>query len=925
MKMTPMMEQYLGAKQQHPEAILFFRMGDFYEMFFEDATTASQAIGLTLTARNKGDADEVPMAGVPHHAADGYIAKLLEKGFAVAICEQLEDPKEAKGLVRRGVTRVITPGTVLDVDKLDERSQNFLAAVGIGQSKEEHCFGLAFVDASTGEFQVTEVQDVGELVAELSRVRPREIVVASGDHEVFGGLDRRVPGTVVRVVDDANFDPKTVLEAIGQGDVYGDADRLETTHRVDVETARGFFASVDRAGFRNAVGPRRAVAGVLSYLVYTQRGVSAHISQLQPYKVEDFLVIDESTRANLELMETLMGGRKVGSLLHAIDRTTTAIGARRLRSWLTYPLVDVVRVRRRHAAVGELKADLGKRDKVRELLGRTYDIERLTGKVTGGLANARDLVQLRSTLEIIPEVRAALKDSEAELLRIIADRLDPCEELRQVIDEGLVDDPPTGVKDGGLVREGFNAELDELISISRDGKDWLLRYETSERERTKISSLKVKYNKVFGYFIEISRANFHLVPDDYIRKQTLANAERFFTPALKEYEEKVLTAEDRRVEIEYQIFEEIRSVAATYVVRLRHVAYLLSTLDVLAGLAEVAHLNDYCCPEVDQTNDLLIEDGRHPVVEQTLKDVRFVPNSARLDCQDHQLLVITGPNMAGKSTVIRQVALITLMAQMGSFVPARSARIGMVDKVFSRVGASDNLARGHSTFMVEMTETAYILNNATSRSLIILDEIGRGTSTYDGLSIAWAVVEHLHGEIGAKTLFATHYHELTELAEQLPGVKNYNIACKEWKDDIIFLRKLVPGPANRSYGIQVGRLAGLPVAVVERAKEILLNLETADHDEGGASVIGRHVGGEAGDVGEEPQLNLLSTMLAGPVAPRRGKVNGTGTGAGPMPQAVPAHLSAVVDLLDGLSLDVTTPLDALNALYRLKALVRQAD
>ncbi len=941
MKITPMMEQYLDAKQHYPDALLFFRMGDFYEMFFEDAVTAAREVGLTLTARNKGEPDEIPMAGVPHFACEGYIAKLLERGLTVAICEQLEDPKATKGLVRRGVTRVITPGTVLDAESLDARAHNYLAAVCLAPGKKDLRFGLAYLDASTGDFQATELQDTGELLSELGRVAPREVVVPRGEEAVFAEIERRLPGVHLRVTDPAGFDPQTTLARIEGGDAL-DSDKVQETHWIEPATAASFFQAIDHAHFAQPEGPRRAVAGVLAYLIYAQRGVSAHITQLQPYQVKDFLILDESTRANLELTETLMGGRKVGSLLNTLDQTATAMGARRLRSWLQYPLVNAARIQRRLDAVGELKDNLGAREHLRDLLGQTYDIERLTGRVTSGLANARDLLQLKASLAVIPRVREVLLDARSELLRIVSDRLDPCEELCDLIARAIADEPPTHLREGGLIRRGYHPELDDLIEISEHGKDWILRYEARERERTGISSLKVKYNKVFGYFIEITRANFDKVPDDYLRKQTLANAERFYTLDLKEYEDKVLNAEDRRVELEYQLFEELRATAATYVARLRHIAYMLSTLDVLTTLALLAHTHGYARPEIHDGPEIIIHEGRHPVVEHTLQDGRFVPNSVHLDCKENQLMIITGPNMAGKSTVIRQVALITLMAQMGSFVPAASARIGVVDKIFSRVGASDNLAKGQSTFMVEMTETAHILRNATSKSLIILDEIGRGTSTYDGLSIAWSVAEFLHDEVGAKTLFATHYHELTELPNTHPGVRNFNIAVKEWNDDIIFLRKLVPGPANRSYGIQVGRLAGLPDHVVDRAKEILANLEAASHDEGGASLIGRHGASGGPQPKPAPDSPQLSLLALNPAASKQQAARAAGSArniaaiaAAPAPTPAPAPAPApaplhpalreALEAIKGLSLETTTPLEALNLLFQLKKRVQSVE
>ena len=902
MKITPMMEQYLSAKSQYDDAILFFRMGDFYEMFYEDAVEASQAVGLTLTARHKGEAHEVPMAGVPHHAAEGYISKLISKGFKVAICEQLEDPKATKGLVKRGVTRVITPGTVLSPDNLDEKAHNFLAAVSVGQTKKGFGFGLAYVDASTGEFQATELSDISAVLGELTRVQPREVLWSADEATIFEDLRARLPQLSFRACPASDFDKETILGKIEAGDALADSHKVETAHWASRSTAEAYFQTVDQASFRHSEGVQKAVAGVLGYLIYTCRGVSAQITHLQVYQSDDFLMLDDSTRTNLELTETMMGGRRKGSLLSAIDYTVTAMGGRRLRNWLSYPLVNVVRIRRRHDAVSELKQSLDLRDRVRDFLKQTYDIERLTSKVTSGSANGRDLVQLKASLDVIPEIRGVLSDCRSDLLRIVGERLDPCEELRERIDAAIVEEPPAGVKDGGLIKKGFHPELDELIEISQDGKDWLLRYEATERKRTNITSLKVKYNKVFGYFLEVTKANLHLVPEDYMRKQTLTNSERYITPELKEYEEKVLSAEDRRIDLEYKLFEEVRAFAASQVVRLGHVAYLLSTLDVLGGLGELAHMHDYCRPTMTNGPSITIEEGRHPVVEQTLNDARFVPNNITLNREDAQLLLITGPNMAGKSTVIRQVALVSLLAQMGSFVPAKSAELGVVDKIFSRVGASDNLAKGHSTFMVEMTETAHILQNATAHSLIILDEIGRGTATFDGLSIAWAVAEHLHNQVGAKTLFATHYHELTSLSDSLRGVQNWNIAVKEWKDNIVFLRKLLPGPANRSYGIQVGRLAGLPDTVVARAKTILAKLESQDH----AARAHPASPPPASTLPEQDSVAGQLNLLQSPSAP-------------PQVETTEAPSNALEDEIRGLALNTMTPLEALNTLFALQS------
>ena len=892
MKMTPMMEQYLSAKDGHPDAILFFRMGDFYEMFFEDAVTVSRELDLTLTARNKGDVDEVPMAGVPHHAAENYIGRLVQKGYKVAVCDQLEDPRQVKGIVARGVTRVITPAVGLADGQLEARAHHYLGAVRASPKRGDHAWGIALIDVSTGDFRATEVGDLTQLIAELDRARPAELLIDQTDLQVIRpDLELRLPATTLREMPPASFDKERVLEALLNH------ERVESQlaqERYFTTEVGAFFTSVTSFGFQSANAVDSAVAAILGYLAYTQQGVAQHITQLECYRCDDYLMLDEATRANLELTETLMGGRRSGSLISVLDETVTAMGGRKLRQWLGHPLVDLARIVARHAAVEELTGSLGLREDLRDSLRDTYDVERLTGKVSQGTANARDLLNLQKTLAQIPNVMERLAGATAPLLMELRDALDPCEDLQALLARALVDEPPVTLREGGMLHMGYHDELDELIELSRDGKDWLLRYEATERENTGITSLKVKYNRVFGYFIDITRANLHLVPDHYIRKQTLANSERYFTEELKEYEEKVLTANDRRMALEFSLFEELRRECATYLGRLHRTARWLATLDVLAGLAEVAYRHDYRRPEMSADTSLFIEDGRHPVVERHMGGERFVPNTVTLDRDENQLLIITGPNMAGKSTVIRQVALISLLAQMGSFVPAASARLGIVDKIFSRVGASDNLAKGQSTFMVEMTETAHILRSATDRSLIILDEIGRGTATYDGLSIAWAVAEFLHDDIGAKTLFATHYHELTSLSETLHGVSNFNIACKEWKDDIIFLRRLVPGPANRSYGIQVGRLAGLPDSVVQRAKNILSNLETTSHDASGNPVLARESDGSTRSRDNGAQLSLFSMG----------------------PSLTPAEQRAL-EALKSMVPETMTPIEALNLLFGL--------
>ncbi len=840
-KLTPMLQQYLDVKQRYPDTILFFRLGDFYEMFFEDAVLVAKEVGLTLTSRNRGSDDEVPMAGMPHHSSAGYVSQLIAKGYTVAICDQLEDPSVAKGIVKRDVVRIITPGVVLDSDNLDAARPNFVAAIVAHTSPPNTSFGLACVDISTGDFRTTELTELSELAAELNRIEAREILVIDDQNHLFEALSAQLEKTFFRPRPAAFFDWNQLTQTVQKG-VRLQEDLTTDGYYLQTDDVDQFAQTLIDYKFQNTDIVRQAAAAVLGYLVETRRGIPANIRRVVPYRATSFLIIDESTRANLELTETLMGGKRSGSLLSVIDRTTTSMGARRLRNWLNYPLIDVAAIEQRLDAVEELVKAPALRQDLRTALAEVYDIERLCGRISAATANARDLRSLQSTLAVLPDVKDLLAERSSSLLRTLEQSLDPCEELCTLIDRALVEHPPTALNEGGLFQVGFNAELDELIDLSTHGKDWILQFEARERASSGISSLKVKYNRVFGYYIEITRANLDAVPETYIRQQTLANAERFYTPELKEMEERILGADDLRKQLEYKLFEELRREVSTHTSQLLQTASSLADIDVITGLAELAHRKDYCRPAVNNDDTIDIIEGRHPVVESTLVGERFIGNSVHCNGTDKRLSIITGPNMAGKSTIIRQVALITLLTQMGSFVPAESATIGVVDKIFSRVGASDNLARGHSTFMVEMTETAHILNNATAKSLIILDEIGRGTSTFDGLSIAWAVAEFLHDEIGAKTLFATHYHELTELVRTLEGAVNLSIAVKEWNDDIIFLRKLVEGQANRSYGIQVGRLAGLPEAVVQRAKNVLDNLEAGQFDDMGLPKPGQRPG-----------------------------------------------------------------------------------
>ncbi|UCD85079.1 MAG: DNA mismatch repair protein MutS [Deltaproteobacteria bacterium] len=805
---TPVIKQYLEIKARYPDTILFFRLGDFYEMFFEDAQVASQALEITLTTRDKGKKDAIPLCGVPYHKASYYIGKLVEQGFKVAVCDQMEEAEDARGIVKREVTRVVTPGLIVDPEVLEAKDNNFLLSLSV----RERRYGISCLDLSTGEFRVTEVEDLDTLKDELERIKAKEVILPKSlEEQPF--LKKILPmleGRLVNYLEDGKFEYRNCFELL-----------------------TGHFNTVSLDGF-GCQGLREGIeasGAILSYLKDTQKGELSHINRLLPYKCHDYMIVDEATKRNLEIFQTQQGVVRSGSLLALLDQAMTAMGGRRLRSWLNYPLRDLKEIQNRLEAVGVLQQKAQIRRELRELLGKVYDLERLNSRIVVGSANARDLVALRISLQMIPGIKVLLRGLDTQFLKI--EGLDEFSEVVSLLENAMVEAPPLGLREGGLIKEGYDARLDELRAIRRDGKGWIARMEEKERTRTGIGTLKVGFNKVFGYYLEVTRSHLSRVPPDYIRKQTLTGAERFITPELKEYETKVLEAEEEIEELEYKIFCRIRRDVAEESSRIQQAADHLAQLDVIAALAEVASRNNYIKPEVEEGEEIRIEDGRHPVLEQINQLERFVPNDTYLNCTDNMLLIITGPNMAGKSTIIRQTALIVLMAQIGSFVPAKIARVGLVDRIFTRVGASDNLIRGQSTFLVEMSESANILHHATKDSLIILDEIGRGTSTFDGISIAWAVAEFIHDRIGAKTLFATHYHELVELALTKPGVKNFNIAVKEWNDRIIFLRKLVEGGSSHSYGIQVARLAGLPPEVLDRAKEIMANLENEELDEVG--------------------------------------------------------------------------------------------
>jgi len=811
-KITPMMQQYLEIKAQHQDAILFYRLGDFYEMFFDDAVTASKVLGITLTSRNsKDDENRVPLCGIPYHAVSSYLAKMIKAGFKVAICEQMEDPKEAKGVVRREVVRVVTPGLVTDEQLLDDKDNRYLAAI----CQKGKVWGLSLLDLSTGEFLVSERDDLPALLDELGRLAPSEILLPEES-----GEESPLANELLAYL------PQSCLTKRPAGGFYPETARQRLLEHFGVVNLAGFGCEELKAGVA-------AAGALLLYLQETQKTTLDHIERLTPIEFDHVLLMDESSRRNLELIQTITGGVREGSLLDTLDLCETPMGARLLKKNLLFPLQEVEAIRQRLDTVEQLYLAPRLREELRELLAKVYDLERLNGRVVLGTANARDLTALKCSLAQLPQLKEKLSGTSG----LLADlgTVNELAELRTLLEAGIREDAPVTLREGNLIKAGYNAELDELVSLLRDGKALILGLEARERERTGISNLKVGFNKIFGYYIEISRGQLAHVPEDFIRKQTLVNAERFITPELKEFEEKVTGAQDKRLELEYRLFAAIRATVAEASSRILHTAARLAQIDFFCCLAEVAQRYRYTKPVITAGEAIIITEGRHPVIERALPPGRFVPNDVHLDQESEEVLIITGPNMAGKSTVLRQTALITLMAQMGSFVPAASAEIGVVDRIFTRVGASDNLRRGQSTFMVEMNETANILNNATVRSLVILDEIGRGTSTFDGLSIAWAVAEELVNKNGrgVKTIFATHYHELTELAATNPRVKNYNIAVREWNDTIIFLHKLLPGGTNRSYGIQVAALAGVPAKVVARAKELLHNIEQGEFNRQG--------------------------------------------------------------------------------------------
>lgn len=873
---TPMMQHYLKTHEEYKDCILFYRLGDFYEMFFDDAKVVSKELELTLTGKSCGAEERAPMCGIPYHAAETYLTRLVKKGYKVAICEQVEDPKLAKGMVKREVTRVVTPGTTLNAQALDETKNNYIMCIAyIG----DH-YGISSADITTGDYYVTEVDSERKLLDEVNKYQPTEIIC----NEAFyiSGID----------IDDMKNRMGIVIYSL---DAWYFSD--ETAQM----TLKDHFKVRDLEGLGLADYDSGVVAAgaLLKYLYETQKTTLSNLVAIHPYTTGKFMIIDSSTRRNLELVETLREKQKRGSLLWVLDKTRTAMGARTLRSFVEQPLIERTEIEERYDAIDEFNTNAITREEIREYLNPVYDLERLITRVTYQTANPRDLIAFRNSIHMLPPIKTLMSDFQSPLLKRLYEQLDTLDELYELIERSIAEEPSLTLHDGGILKEGYNEEVDRLRKAKTDGKSWLADLEAKEREKTGIKNLKIKYNKVFGYYLEVTNSFKDMVPDYFTRKQTLANAERFITPELKELEDVILGAEDKLIVLEYELFREVRQKVADEVVRIQKTAKAVAQIDVFASLATVAEQNNYCRPKLNEKGLIDIKDGRHPVVERMIQNEMFVANDTYLDNGSNRVSIITGPNMAGKSTYMRQSALIVLMAQIGSFVPAKSAKIGIVDRIFTRVGASDDLASGQSTFMVEMSEVANILRNATSNSLLILDEIGRGTSTFDGLSIAWAVVEHISNPrlLGAKTLFATHYHELTELEGKLNSVNNYCIAVKEKGDDIVFLRKIVKGGADKSYGIQVAKLAGVPDNVIERAKEIVEELSNNDITE-----IVQNISAEGSSKRSKPkldevdleQISLLDTM----------------------------DNDTILNELKELDLGQMTPIEAMNKLYELQNKVK---
>lgn len=879
--LTPMMQQYMAIKEQYKDCILFYRLGDFYEMFYDDALTASRELEITLTGKNCGQEERAPMCGVPYHAVDVYLNKLVAKGYKVAICEQAEDPKQAKGIVKREVIRIVTPGTNLSQQALDEGRNNYLMCLVYDNNQ----FGLAITDISTGDFYTTEVATLKELYDEIHRFSPSEIICNDSFYMSGASLDDFKDRLHVSV---STLDTWYMDEAVS-------VQKIKEHFKV---------ASLDGLGLTDFPSGTLAVGALLLYLYETQKNTLDNLTKITPYRSGGYMIIDSATNRNLELIETLREKQKKGSLLWVLDKTKTAMGARLMRNWIEQPLIEKKKITARQDAVEELYNDMITREEIREYLNVVYDLERLVTRISYRTANPRDLIAFKTSLGMIPPVKQLLSQAKSAELKEIDERMDCLEDIYDLIEKSIQDEPPIMIREGGMIKEGYNEDVDKFRLSRTEGKTWLAELEAREKEKTGIKNLRVRYNKVFGYYLEVTNSYKELVPEDWTRKQTLANAERYITPELKELEDMILGAEDKLAALEYDLYCEVRDSIGEQVVRIQETAKAIAHLDVLASLACVAQSNDYVRPSINTKGVIDIQGGRHPVVEKMNNNQMFIDNDTYLDNKNHRISIITGPNMAGKSTYMRQSALIVLMAQIGSFVPAKSANIGIVDRIFTRVGASDDLASGQSTFMVEMTEVANILRNATSRSLLILDEIGRGTSTFDGLSIAWAVVEHISNPklLGAKTLFATHYHELTELEGKLDSVNNYCIAVREQGDDIIFLRKIIRGGADKSYGIQVARLAGVPDSVIDRAKEIASWLEETDVTDKAKNLQVRTSAKKKEVVREavpaEKQMSLFDIYPAD---------------------------HPVLKELAGLDVSNMTPIQALNTLYELQKRLKETN
>jgi len=861
---SPMMQHYLDTKKDYKDSILFYRLGDFYEMFFDDAILASRELELTLTGKECGQEERAPMCGVPFHAAENYIARLISKGYKVAICEQMEDPKQAKGIVKREVIRVVTPGTVIESNLLDEKKNNYIMSV----YKSGIYFGIAVCDVSTGDFRATQIKEINNFSAaldEISRYSPAEIVV-----------------------NNLMYDTTEEIAKIRERFQIYISKQEDNKFSNNVEELTSKYNVVDESENKIEINDKTlcicAINGLLTYILETQKTNLDHINKIILYNNTKYMCLDINARRNLELTEKLRDKSKKGTLLWVLDKTSTSMGGRRLRRWINDPLLDIEKINKRLNSVKELKDNPILRGDIADLLKKVYDIERLVGKISYGNANARDLISLKNSVKQLPELKKIMSNTESTLLKELYNELDILEDIYNIIDVAIVEEPPISVKEGGIIKKGYNEEIDKLKMATTDGKNWLIQLEANEREKTGIKGLKVGFNKVFGYYIEVTKSNISLVPDRYIRKQTLTNGERYVTEELKKLENELLGAEEKVINLEYNAFCEIREIIEKQLLRIQRTADIVATLDVLNSFAIVAEDMNYCMPIVDNSGIIDIKGGRHPVIEKILPSGEFVDNDTYLDKEDNRFSIITGPNMAGKSTYMRQVALITLMAQCGSFVPATFARLGVVDKIFTRIGASDDLSMGQSTFMVEMMEVATILKEATQNSLVILDEIGRGTSTYDGLSIAWAVAEYMSDKekCGAKTLFATHYHELIGLEQKIQGVKNYSIAVKEKGEDIIFLRKIVAGGTDESYGVHVAKLAGVPQTVTKRSNEILRTLERK-------SILGSKEQEKENKKVAEGQLDMYNYKLA-----------------------------EIAHEIDKIDLNSLTPIDALNTLVKIK-------